>query len=275
MGLSLKTLDREFGKSHIFRWPVILFLGFAGCGTTVIVNSQLPERLRDLKSVSVAPPKVQIYDDHPGSGGSGRVFSSPESSAAEMNFAAAVKQQLDASGQFTVKNLDLNRDPQATREFTFLTFWEPRDLYFIGRSAPPCVPFLNPGSQQRRPLLALRQAAEADALLLTYGLSVDKTEEKQRSVSRALGFAYLFPPTAMIMVPLTLLSPGSVLQSVFGSGKSALQICMIDTKTGEELWSYFAEINGRDRLRDPANLKAIVAEAFESFPVTVGELKEN
>lgn len=243
-----------------------------GCAIPQMFGAQFSERLHEIKSVSIAPPKMQIYKEF---AQSEEVPTSEQFSAAEKNFAVTVKQRLEAIGQFTVTDLDLERDPQAAREFKFLTFWEPRDLHFIGRSEPPCVPFLHPGTQERRPLLALREAAQADALLLTYGLSVDKSEEKQREQSRGLGIAFLFPPTAVFTVPFLLLSPAEMLQSAFGSGKSAVQICLIDTKTGDELWSYFSEFNGRDQLSDPEKLKAIVAEALKSFLLAIGELKEN
>lgn len=243
------------------------------CTTRQMFSGQFAERMRELKSVSVAPPKVQIYDESSGNAASRPMYSAEKSAAGEINFANAVKRQFEEIGRFTVTNLDVDRDPQAAREYKFLTFWEPRDMHFIARSAPPCVPLLHPGSQERRRLLALREAAQADALLLTYGLSVDKSEEVQRKQSLALGIAYLFPYSAIIMAPLTLLSPVDTLQSAFGSGKSAVQICLIDAKTGEELWSYFGEFNGRDQLSDPIHLEAIVAEAFKNLPLVPRELK--
>lgn len=258
-------------------YPLILVLivfVLPGCVARGMISGQFSERLQDLKSVSIALPKVEIYEEYPGSGGNSRVFSAEQSSAAEINFANAVKRHFEAIGRFTVTNLDLNRDPQAAREFKFLTVWDPSDLHFIGRSAPPCVPFLHPGSQERRPLLALREAAQADAVLLTYGLSVDKSEEAQRKQSLGLSMAYLIPYAAMVMVPMTLLSPVDTLQSAFGSGRSAVQICLIDTKTGDELWSYFGEFNGRDQLTQAARIEAIVEEAFKSFRTAASELKE-
>lgn len=197
-----------------------------------------------------------------GSGRTETVRLMPEwSETAQTNIAGAIRRQFGTDQRIVLKDLDLSRSSDATQEFETLRFWEPKDLYFVGRKAPPCVP---------RPLLALREAADGDALLLVYAVSADKSDEKQRTDTTRGTLAYLYPPTAALMIPFTLIFPRDWSQIVFGSGKTTIQICLIDSRTGDELWSYLGEFGGGDHLRDPAKLEAMVAEAFSKLQEAIG-----
>ena len=238
----------------------------SGCASTQANRPVSAEQLRGIKSVSAAPPKVAVYEvscrrvdifkceDTVG-------LLSESSDRARTNLTAAISRQFGTAGRFTLKALDLDRSEAAVGQFNTLKTWDEQP------ESPPLkqLPELEPLRCLPGPSPALAEVAEADALLLTYALDIAKTEELQRNHASAGTLAVLLPGFNFLGIPLALLFPKAWYDLSYAAGKTTIQICLANPRTGEVLWSWLHKSYGRHNLQEATWVDNIVAEAFGAF----------
>lgn len=229
---------------------VVLAAIFAGCTSVVHkVHPEFSQRLESIKSVTVLPPQVAVYR------ASSKMFLAEKSETAHAQLADAIAEGFRLAERFMLRNVDLNQNPTAAEEFNTL-----RPDSFEWDGVPPCLP---------TPVLALREAMVADALLVTRALEITWADDPEANRIRSrLAVGLLLHPGTVVATPMlvvgTLVSK-RVRQALFSGGLAAVQICLVNTRTGDELWSYLYELTGRDSLQDPVIVRSVVDEAFKSF----------
>jgi len=229
---------------------VVLAVIFAGCTSVVHkIHPDFAQRLERIKSVTVLPPKVAVYSGYT------KTFLAEKSDTAHAQVADAIAQGFRVAERFTLRDVDLNQNPTAAEEFNTL---RPFSLEWDG--APPCLP---------TPVLALREAVDADAILITRALELNWADDPENSRIRSrLAAGLLLHPGTVVATPMlvigTLVSK-RLRQALLSGGLAAVQVCLLNTRTGDELWSYLHELTGRDSLQDPVIVRSVVEEAFKSF----------
>jgi hypothetical protein len=150
----------------------------------------------------------------------GDVRPEPERAAsAAIVLGAAVIQHLGSLPDLEVKQIDLTRSENASREVAALAG---ETIMGVGvTSAGPthaCV---------KGPLPALTELAKSDALVLVYAVQVRHPGS---------GLAMLNPFT-LALTPLILAVDPMIAGEMASGGSATLQVCVVDSRTAETLWS--------------------------------------
>ena len=226
---------------------VIVATVLCGCSSTVPqFHLEFSTRVEHIKSVAVLPPSVAVY-----AGDSG-IFLNEKSEAAHERLRDAIAQRFPLVDRWTMSAYVPENDSLIAEEFKTL-----RPYYL---ELGTCLP---------TPVLTLREAVDADAILITRAFELNWKDDSKAAQNRAkLAAGLLLHPSTAIATPMIVLgslASTRIRQMVIAGGLAALQICLVDTRTGDELWSYKQEMTGADSLLNPEQLDTAVDEAFKAL----------
>jgi len=226
----------------------------AGCVSAArVLRPQAADRLPRVRTVSLAPPRVAVYEAGPYP----RLVTEWTESA-RTNLAGTLTRHFESAGPLIVQNLDVTRSPAAAQAVEALPLWSVGKYGTIqtvaaGKPALSCV---------ASPVPALAEAADGDAVLLTYAVESIKTP-KVMAVGAVAG---VVDPSNWLFLPLWLAAdPKGWAGYFWGAGHTAVQFCLVDPRTAEVLWSQFEESYAGRVLQNPARVDSLVADAAKKF----------
>ena len=229
---------------------------FSSCASRPPIYSDLARRLTKSSIVAISPPYVVGYIT-PYYFRNTRRTLLPDVAAS--NLAAAVSEQFGRSEYFVAKDLDLRQSAvaPATPPWYVPKYPNP-DMAGYGPLLTP------PDGMNFKPAAFKTPATEpgVDAALFTFAW------EKTTTTG---GMFKKLSPLVVLKVPITLAidglsgGPESISLDSVSRGEICLGICIIDSRTGEVLWSDIEFAYGNPKLEEPETATKLVAKAHRKF----------
>jgi hypothetical protein len=226
---------------------IVVAANTCGCSSaTPYSHPAFSKQMETIKSIAVLPPNVAVY------GGSSQTLMREKSESAQAQLKEAIATRFRLSERFTSNYFVPDQNAALAEEFNSLR------------------PYKEMGACLPTPILALRQAVNADALLVTRAMELNWRDdpESKPDLPRLALSALLHPASTALVTPVLLVGAvvsTRVRQALFGGGLTALQICLVDARTGDNLWSYLQEFTGANALQDPEIVRTTIDEAFKNF----------
>jgi hypothetical protein len=142
-----------------------------------------------------------------------------------------------------------------------------RDAVLIRRSeARPPLPW-GPGRYASiEPLKIPDCESPGEPALSRTRLEVVAAQTVKTAGERARSLAGLMDPALWVFLPIM---PDTVLNYVFGSGETVIRFCLYQPGRPAAVWAYGEWDSAGVDLREPANLKAIVARTLQHYRAAV------
>jgi hypothetical protein len=237
--------------SRLAFWTVIASFILSGCTVRPPVHPDLATRLPNIHTVAISVPYLERYVQSYHLSHTKRYFMT---GAAVTNIATAVRDQFGQSGIFLMREMDLNESSFAPRMPPWCSV---RNSEAAGYG--PTLPDI-----QFKPKAFSSPPPEigADAALFIFGWEMTSTSG---AIYKKTG------PLALWLLPIEAIfdtfsdRPDSMLLDDFSRRRICLGMSLIDTHTGEVLWSTIQMDYGFGTLEDAKTAGDLVTKAYSNF----------